>query len=236
MLNLEDNKKMAAMASQRARIYELLVMVFGRVPDSHMIDQLRGAEFQGIIQAFMRAGNKKLKAGAALIDAYISGMVGRNENQIIEELSVDRTMLVRAPGESEFKAPYEGLYKKKKSKGGAPLAVKTFYRRAGLLPDESINESPDYLCLELDFILNLCQREAETWSAGETPADVIRLEHEFLENHLGTWVEDYCKQAEGRARTKFYRGCLDLMKVTVSGDREILNKLMETDQIEGGQG
>jgi hypothetical protein len=140
MLNLEDNKKMATMASQRARIYELLVMVFGRVPDSHMIDQLRGAEFQGIIQAFMRAGNKKLKVGAALIDAYISGMVGRNENQIIEELSVDRTMLVRAPGESEFKAPYEGLYKRRNPKAERLSRLKPFTAGPGCcLTNPSMN-------------------------------------------------------------------------------------------------
>lgn len=228
MRDLHDNAAMAAMASQRARLYELLVMAFGRVPDSDIIRWLRGEEFRGIIQSLRKAGSKELSTGATLMDAYISQIDNRDEGRVIEELSVDRTLLVRAPGDNEFKAPYEGLYKKNKTEGGAPLAVKTFYRRAGMLPDDTIHESPDYLCLELDFMRNLCLREADEWTAGGIPADTMRLEYEFLLEHLGAWIEEYCNQAVVRARTDFYRGCLDLMKATVAGDREILRELVET--------
>ena len=220
-----DRSRMAEAARRRARVYEMLVMVFGRVPDADLIGRMQSAEFRGLVQAFGRAGSKELKKSAVLIDTYLTGAAGREEAAVVEELSVDRTLLVRAPGESGLKAPYEGLYQKEKSKGGAPLAVKTFYRRAGLLPGEAVNESPDFLGLELDFMKHLCQREADRWETSGEAAETIGLEHEFLTKHLGSWIGEYCRLAAALAKTDFFRGCLGLLAAVTAGEAEFLREL-----------
>ena len=55
--------------------------------------------------------------------------------------------------------PYESLYKKGAGFGDSVLGLKRFYRRVGLLPDETVSDSADYLCVELDFMRQLCLRE-----------------------------------------------------------------------------
>ena len=96
---------------------------------------------------------------------------------MLTELAVDRTRILRGTGHVDMKPPYEGLYKKGARFGDSVLGVKQFYRKAGLVPDETVSDSADYLCVELDFMKQLCLREEalrlREGEVGETIAKTI---------------------------------------------------------------
>ena len=154
----------------------------------------------------------------------------RPDEEVIVELSVDRTGILRATGHTNLKPPYEGLYKNDKNIGASALEVKNCYRKAGLLPDETIPEPLDYLCVELDFMKNLCRREQEQWSSAVDATETVANEEKFLREHLGSWVGEFCSQAEKHALTDFYRGFLVILDAVVSIDMEYLRDLILTSE------
>ena len=138
--------------------------------------------------------------------SYSDEIGRRQEAELLTELSVDRTKILRGTGHPDLKPPYEGLYAREKGMGDSVLEVRRFYRKAGLLPDEAVPEPADFLCVELDFMRQLCLREQEEWSSGGAAAETIALQREFLAEHLGRWVGDFCRALQAHGITGFYRG------------------------------
>ena len=93
------------------------------------------------------------------------------------------------------------------------------------MPDESVNESPDFLCVELDFMKNLCLREQGQWSSDVDVRDTVITEETFLREHLGSWVAEFCSAAKGHALTEFYQGFLIILTEFIKMDIEYLHHL-----------
>lgn len=220
-----EDKALAEMANQRASLYGLLLFVLARLSDQNLLDAIRSEELEGILASSPWAKDPRFRAGLDKIRAACSNSRGKDDRTILTELAVDRTRLLRAPVGAGFKPPYEGLFKKDEAEGGCPLKVKTFYRQAGLLPDESVRESPDYLCLELDFMRLLCRREENQRRAGQAAAETVGCQERFLSQHLGSWLKEYCNQAQGQAATEFFQGIMAILDAFVAADLKYLQGL-----------
>lgn len=215
---------MADLALGRERMYGLLAGVFGGLPDKTLVTALRGSELDGLLEIFCEIGDAESRSGADRIRSYRDGIGSRSDAEIFNELAVDRTRILRPAGHADLKAPYEGAYEGA-YKGNAQtiaLKVKEFYRRTGLLPDETIPESPDYLGIELDFMRQLCRREYEQWSASADVNQTVADEERFIREHLGRWTGEYVARAKKCARTDFYQGFLMILAAFVALDRESL--------------
>jgi TorA maturation chaperone TorD len=171
-------------------------------------------------------GEKGFRAGLDRISSYRSAIREKSDEVALTELSVDRTKILRGTGHGDMKPPYEGLYKKGTGFGNSVLIVKRFYRTAGLVPDEMVTEAADYLCVELDFMKQLCLREEALrlceGKLGETIVTTIALEEEFLRLHLGNWVGEFCSAVEKHASTDFYRGLALILGAYIGMDRKWL--------------
>ena len=222
---LKNSATMAEIARGRANLYDLLVGVFSYLPDKALIMKIKSRDFQTLLDSY-GLDSPRFKAGVDYIKSYQSNMELKPDEEILTELSVDRTRILRGTGHTNLKPPYEGLYKNNENIGASALAVKSFYRKAGLLPDETVHESPDYLCIELDFMKNLCRREQAQWSSSVDVTETVAHEEKFLREHLGSWVGEFCSQAEKHALTDFYRGFLVILDAVVSIDMEYLHDLI----------
>ena len=138
---------------------------------------------------------------------YVEEVEGKNDEEVLRELSVDRTQLLRGVVDGGALPPYESLYTSAKAEDSC-LSVAEAYRRAGLGVDESTHEPPEYIGCELGFMLALCEREAEARARGddELVADCIAAQKSFLAGHLGRWAGKYANAMAINARTGFYRG------------------------------
>ena len=226
--HLQDSATMAEIAGGRANLYDLLVGVFGHLPDKNLIMKIKSRGLQNLLDSCYGLDNSRFKSGVDYIKSYQSNMELKPDEEILTELSVDRTRILRATGHTNLKPPYEGLYKNNENIGASFLEVKGFYRKAGLLPDETVHEPPDYLCIELDFMKNLCRREQAQWSSAVGVTETVANEEKFLREHLGSWVGEFCSQAEKHALTDFYRGFLAILDAVVSMDMEYLHSLIPT--------
>jgi TorA maturation chaperone TorD len=94
------------------------------------------------------------------------------------------------------------------------------------MPDETVHESPDYLCVELDFMKQLCLREQSQWLHDSGIKETIAQEEEFLREHLGNWVGDFCRAVEKHAVTDFYKGFSLILDAFVTMDKEWIGEVL----------
>ena len=216
----------AGIAAGRAAFYDLLVAVFSHLPDRELFMRIERGEFQDFFARCCELQNGRLDSGVELLDSYRAGIRGRTEGQVLTELSVDRTRILRGTGHEGLKPPYEGLYIRRKAIGDSVLEVRRSYRKVGLLPDETVHESPDYLCVELDFMKQLCLREEEEWGRDGGVRETIRHEEEFLREHLGAWVGDFCGAVVQHGLTDFYKGFALILESFLAMDGEWLGNVL----------
>jgi TorA maturation chaperone TorD len=217
----------AGIAAGRAAFYDLLVAVFRHLPDRDLLMRIERGDFQEFFARCCELENGRLNSGVDLLNSYQTGIRGRPEGDVLTELSVDRTKMLRGTGHEALKPPYEGLYMGKKSMGDSVLETRRSYRRAGLIPDETVHESPDYLCVELDFMKQLCLREQNQWLHDGRIKETIAQEEEFLREHLGTWVGDFCRAVGKHGLTDFYKGFSLILAAFVSMDQEWLGEVLQ---------
>ncbi|MCJ7593718.1 MAG: molecular chaperone TorD family protein [Desulfobacterales bacterium] len=226
--NLGDREARADIAGGRASVYDLLVGVFGHLPDEAFLARIEGEGLQSFLDSCSAIKGSGFKPGVDHIYRYRSLMKGRARDEILEELSVDRTGILRGTGHRDLRPPYEGLYKSKKNAGDFLLKIKRSYRKAGLAPDDSTKESPDFLCLELDFMKQLCLRERDEWLSQKETHETVAHQEEFLREHLGSWVGQFCREAAKHARTDFFRGFALILDAFIAKEMSFLRDLLES--------
>ncbi len=227
-----DRPIMAEIAGGRAKMYDMFVGIFGHLPDQLLLSRIKGDDLQNILDDLCHLKNPKYQTGVDYIKSYRSLMQSKVKEEILAELSVDRTRMLRGTGPKNLKPPYEGLYKDNREIGESALKVKSFYRKAGLLPDETVHESPDYLCIELDFMKNLCLREQDLWLSRVGAIETVNIEEDFLKEHLGSWVGEFCSLAERYVLTDFFRGFITILHAFVVTDMEYLQNLQSKQKIQ----
>lgn len=221
----KERATMAELAGGRARVYDLLVGVFSHLPDEQFLKGIECHELKHFLDICCDMKSTGFKSGVDCVQAYQTLMKSRPLVETLEELSVDRTGILRGTGFMDMKPPYEGLYKGKENSGDLLLEIKRVYRKAGLMPDDSVTESPDYLCIELDFMKHLCLREENQWASSAHVSETLAHEEAFLRNHLGSWVGDFCEQVNKHALTNFYRGFALILAAFIDMDMTFLKEL-----------
>ena len=210
----QSAEALAEIAASRSQMYDLMVGVFNHLPDEAFLKKIETREFENMFSEFY---------GAAQIRDYRLWMEQNPAETIINELSVDRTRILRGTGPKDLKPPHEGCYKMDGDLGSAAIQVKCFYRTAGLIPDTTVCESPDYLCIQLDFMKHLCHREQRLRSSSQDVTENVARQEDFLKKHLGSWVGDYCEQVQKHALTDFYRGFALILNDFITRDMKYLH-------------
>lgn len=118
-----------------------------------------------------------------------------------EEIRADFSYLFSPEGRIP---PYESLYNYPLSDrprlwGPAAEEVQAFYEGVGITLEEDLELNPDHLSLELLFMSHLIENR------------FIDQQKIFLEQHLLTWVPDYCDEIKRIARTSFYIRVAELL-------------------------
>jgi putative dimethyl sulfoxide reductase chaperone len=199
-------------ASWRAAMYDLLVDVFVGLPDEALLSEIKDGRFDALHSAKRDLDGQRIHDGTRLVASCRSYVATGSPDVLVKELSVDRTMLLRASGAKNLRPPYERLYVTDPAEDGSMLQeLNRFYRKAGLLLEEGPREPPDFLFVELDFMKQLCLREAKESLSGRSAGTTRAIEREFLREHIGKWAGVYCVEAEKHARTDFYRGFLAVL-------------------------
>jgi len=212
------NKDKTVQAYERENIYRLLSALCLRPPSDTLIDMIRKGSILSIFSCG-EEGDSEDTSWRLEMKEFVK-TAGTIPN-LKEELEAEHTSLFVLPGGV---LPHEAVYldKEKRLGGRVTISVKQFYDKAGAsILQDSIN-MPDHIGMELEFMSFLCRMEGELLERADLAAlqECIRLQYEFLQEHLLQWVFQCSKKILELSRYGFYNAIAHLLTDFMEGERE----------------
>ena len=204
---------------ERAKLYGLLANLFRREPGAELLNQLRSPGFRDLFSDI----------GIDLGDDFFNDPL----DEVRDRLQVEYTFLFLGPG--KHISPHESVQLKRGSGilwGKETAIVKQFMAAAGFELDEAVNDIPDHIGVELEFLSHLSTKEAEAWQADDREAAAAALgwQHRFVSNNIGKWAGRFCRAVEAAAETPFYAQFAKLLRTFIAGEKsEIVDRLSRID-------
>ena len=155
----------------------------------------------------------------AKTDHFFSELCGCVSSDFeLESLKIDFTRLFVGP----FKVlapPYGSIYLEDgKIMGESTLDVRDWYEKEGL--DISINDAPDHIAMELEFMYYLVAKQTQETDEGNLQYIQLYQQKQtlFLCSHLSRWLPQFAKNVQENAQTKFYKKLARLIGIFVQKD------------------
>lgn len=207
-----DQAALASTAQQVGHLYGFLASLYRAELTQQQLHALRQPEMTAMLAA----------AGIDLQGAFWT----RPDAQLLEELAVEFTLLFLGPG--GHISPHESVQVEEHGGywGDATTAVRRFITGTGIEYDPGYNGIPDHISVELEFLGELARRESLAWRRGDTAAagNCLAYQRDFLDEHLGQWVEKFCTRVVETAELSFYR---DVAQVTAEFVRSEISAVQE---------
>jgi TorA maturation chaperone TorD len=198
-----DGIKSAENARFRSNIYGLLATVFRQEPSEALITELRDPRLSGVISDL----------GVDLGEVFYS----TPESELRETLGLEFTRLFIGP-DSHISA-HESVFAEMDSGigglwGARTVEVKNFIETTGLDYNPEFTGVPDHISVELEFMQRLTEWEADKWNQDdrENAEYCQSIQRMFLEQHLSTWLPQFCDVVIMQADIRFYAGLAELTK------------------------
>ncbi len=212
-----EKKAAMAMAAQRSSVYGLLATVYRQEVNPELLRRIKDPQFLGVL--------------SGLGVEFTSDFFGKSEGALVEKLSVEYARLFLGPG--QHISPHESVHHQRddgdwgKLWGRSTVAVKKFIEATGLNYDSAYQGIPDHICVELEFMEMLCQREARARSEGDQEAAqrLLDVELRFVRDHLGCWTSSFCEKVIEAAELSFYRELAELTRRFIEFDLRELQRI-----------
>lgn len=201
-----------ALSQFRRGYYEFLEAAFLKEPSEAFVRFLfQGRGMRVEAAASLDVG---LAEGWREIDRWLDGQEG-GPDRMIEALSEEYTRLFLGPSTIEIN-PYESYYLTGRLLTRPLAEVKAFLRKAGFEKREEYPEPEDHVAFELEIMRQLILKQ-EASKGPDEEAQWLKLQAEFLKQHLLIWAPAFLrdlKQAEGadfyKAIAGVFQGFLEL--------------------------
>ncbi len=139
------------------------------------------------------AADRGYDIGAPLSD-YRAAMAGIPDG---ERLLVIYSRLFLVPGD-RHPTLNTGAYLDGTVAGGSVTAMETCYRRCGLEKDEAVQDLPDHLSIQLEFVARLLAAESRARITGVAPPPMTASE--FLLSFVARWIGPFRADLEEAGR------------------------------------
>jgi len=207
-----DQAALASTAQQVGHLYGFLASLYRAELTQQQLHALRQPEMAVMLTA----------AGIDLQGTFWA----QPDAQLLEELAVEFTALFLGPG--GHISPHESVQVEEHGGywGDATTAVRRFITETGIEYDAGYNGIPDHISVELEFLGELARREGLAWGRGDTAAagNCLAYQRDFLDEHLGRWVEEFCTRVVETAELSLYR---DVAQVTAEFVRSEISAVQE---------
>lgn len=230
MIAMENHVMEAAELRQlmgmRESIYRLFSALYFKELTIEQIRFLREADLEGFgeLDPLMEEGARNIKRALRRVNSGTR-----------EDLAVDyaHTFLAAGSTKDENRAcPYESVFT---SRDGLIMQearddVYRYMLGEHLEPDEHLHIPEDHIAFVFEFMANLCLRFVEAQDAGEAAESqrLLKLQREFFEKHVASWIDQLCDAIEGCCRTPFYRGVSQMTRGFVRADGQLLRQMTLT--------
>ena len=207
------------LAEHRGSVYGFLAAVYRQELTSELLQQMKAQQFQEVLS------NLGVKLN--------NGFFQNSEKELLENLAIEYTRLFVGPG--KHISPHESVHHKKEGVQSGQLwgeltaQVKGIIESSGLEYESEYTGMPDHISVELEFMQQVVQREAQAWQADddETALRCLKNEKKFVDEHLVRWIPDFCEKVATEADLPFYREMAKLTKTFIEFEKQELKKLKE---------
>ncbi len=192
---------LASTAQQVGHLYGFLASLYRAELTPKQLHALRTPEM----------ANMLARVGIDLRGAFWT----KPDAQVLEQLAVEFTALFLGPG--GHISPHESVQIEQHGGywGDATTAVRRFITETGIEYNADYNGIPDHISVELEFLAELARREGLAWAREDAVAagNCLAYQRDFLEEHLGRWIDKFCSRVVETAEMSFYR---DVAQVTAA--------------------
>jgi len=141
--------------------------------------------------------------------------------ELMNDLTAEFTKLFKLPADV---IPQEAFYldKRKRMGGRVTQAVSDFYKSAKAEIMDDCVEMADHIGVELQFMQFLCGLEKELHRKDETLKleQCLRLQRDFLNEHLLQWIDQCCEKIIAVTGMRFYKAMAHLMMAFMADERQ----------------
>ena len=209
----------------RANFYDFLCRMYLEEPDRELAEDIVNGRFD-FEQLTALDINAELSEGFRILKAFTGRNKGRDSAALHEDLKDEFTLLFIGPHRLPIE-PYEAWWVSGRRLGEPLVRVKEAYQKAGVVKSKEYPEPEDYIGLELKLMQYLA---AETLKA-ETREDrneYLKLQREFMDDHLLKWVPAFCDAVYEYKLSAFFKGIAKITKGFIILDDAALDDLIES--------
>ncbi|MCF6246020.1 MAG: molecular chaperone TorD family protein [Desulfobacula sp.] len=125
--------------------------------------------------------------------------------------------------------PYGSVYieKERKVMGDSSMDAKKRYQHCGLDISDDIQEVPDHIAIELEFMFCLIFKEIESIRTNlpEQTQETLYHQESFLTDHLNRWIPDFADAVIEHSKIEYYRNLAKATRIFISEDLEYLKTI-----------
>jgi anaerobic sulfite reductase subunit A len=133
--------------------------------------------------------------------------------------------------------PYESFYMDPERRVAGWIAAQLAheYTKRGLALSPSLQESPDHVAVELEFMAFLCSLEAQAWERKvlEESAQALEWQHAFLRRHLVRWFPAFVRQVVVADQEGLYAVAAEAAGALIHHDQDLIALL--SDRLRDGE-
>ncbi len=181
-------------AEERVFLYRLLAGIFRREQSKERLEELRSSQYREALE----------EAGVDLGDHFFLTPI----EELAEELAVEFARLFLLSPDGRI-APYESVQLPDGSgqlRGPESQAVLDYFKATGFAYQDEMNDMPDHVAVELEYMAHLVLLESCSWVNGkyDEALNAIRYQNDFFQKHLFNWVFCFLNRVNAKAECAFY--------------------------------
>lgn len=180
------------LAQGRSNTYHLLSIIFSEPPTTNLLQSIQ----TGFLPQFFKLVEKDfIKLDKELDDVLLGKLSYADDFSSLFQVPTNR-----------YVTPYESVYRQKTMGGEYSAVVKQLYSYEGI-DVAKLDDLPDHIALELDFMRFLINNEAESWKKRDKKIikHYLEVENAFLENHILIWFPKLAATIQKNAIASFYK-------------------------------
>lgn len=217
------------LAESRARAYGFLSSIYNQIPSVDFVKKVLDEAFLSLLSSLATAeALEEIKEGLNIVKGFVEKARREPLEDVHLEISVERTRLFRGISHDYGPPPpYESVYREGRVMGKVTTEVVKSYAEAGLSLSEDHKDPSDSIGIELEFMRYLCEKEAGSWRGKDkkNALKYLQSEKRFLEEHVTTWVPQFCQKVLEKAKLDFYKGMAKITRGFIESDHQLVNSL-----------
>jgi len=222
---------LVAAMSNRSAIYNFLSRMYEKEITTELLKEMIDEKSPILrVEGLQEIPDDELKNGLEKLRKYLEGLKERDLEEARLELAVEYANLFLGikgkpphPSESAYRSEDHLIMQEPMDE------VLHAYWDAGVNKDKKFTEPADHIAVELQFMAYLCRKTAEALGRNEkdNALKYLKMQKDFLRNHLSLWISPFVKDILDTAEVDFYKGIAIITKRFVELDNSMIDDLLK---------